>query len=224
MKKIGLITIGQAPRMDVAPIVEKYLYGQAELIQVGVLDGMLKEEIEKDLFPEPDDYVLTSRLVSGDSVVMSRKKVQPILQKKIEWLEKEGIKEILLLCTGVFPGLKITTAHLIEPDHILPPTIRAMLDGRTLGVMIPLSTQKGNIQEKYSPYKLNPVYAVASPYSSDEEVFKEAARRLKEKNADLILMDCMGYTEELKVIVQEESGLPVVLSNALIAKLISEMV
>lgn len=42
-----MITIGQAPRNDVAPIIEKYLEGRAELVQVGVLDGMTKEFIEK---------------------------------------------------------------------------------------------------------------------------------------------------------------------------------
>lgn len=47
MERLGMITIGQAPRNDVAPIIEKYLEGRAELVQVGVLDGMTKEFIEK---------------------------------------------------------------------------------------------------------------------------------------------------------------------------------
>lgn len=73
MKKLGMITIGQAPRTDVAPIVEKYV-NKAELVQVGVLDGMSKDYIQTNLYPEEGDYVLTSRLVTNESVVMSREK------------------------------------------------------------------------------------------------------------------------------------------------------
>ena len=62
MKKLGMITIGQAPRADIAPFIEKYLDGRAELIQVGALDGMSKEYIEQSLSPGKGDYVLTSRL------------------------------------------------------------------------------------------------------------------------------------------------------------------
>ncbi|MXO80555.1 AroM protein, partial [Paenibacillus sp. OT2-17] len=39
MHKLGMITIGQAPRSDVAPIVERALEGRAELVQAGALDG-----------------------------------------------------------------------------------------------------------------------------------------------------------------------------------------
>jgi len=42
--------------------------------------------------------------------------------------------------------------------------------------------------------------------------------------ADLILLDCMGYTESARELVQQISGKPVILSNALMAKLVSEMV
>jgi len=135
MERLGMITIGQAPRKDVAPILERYLEGRAELVQVGVLDGFSKAHIEANLAPEPGDYVLTSRLATGESVVMSREKIQPILQRKIHELEERGIRQILLLCTGVFTGLKTNTAHLIEPDLILPPTVKAMAGGRASALL-----------------------------------------------------------------------------------------
>ena len=69
-------------------------------MQVGVLDGMSKEYIEETLYPEKGDYVLTSRLVTNESVVMSREKIKPILQEKITYLEQQGIEQILLLCTS----------------------------------------------------------------------------------------------------------------------------
>ena len=60
MEQVGMITIGQAPRNDIAPIIETYLAGRAELIQCGVLDGMPVEAIRKNLSPAPGEYVQKS--------------------------------------------------------------------------------------------------------------------------------------------------------------------
>ncbi|MED3575528.1 AroM family protein [Cytobacillus praedii] len=223
MKKLGMITIGQAPRTDVAPIIEKYLDGRAELVQVGVLDGMSKEYIEENLYPEKDDYVLTSRLVTNESVVMSREKIKPILQEKITYLEQQGIEQILLLCTGVFPGLTTSSSYLIEPDHVIPPTVKAMVGDRRFGVIVPLSEQKESLYPKFSPFGLEPFFAVASPYHDDQAGYEEAAENLKNK-VDIILLDCMGYTEEAREMISKATGLPVILSNAIMAKLTSEMI
>ncbi|MFE5319006.1 AroM family protein [Paenibacillus sp. NPDC056579] len=223
MEKLGMITIGQAPRTDVAPIIEKYLDNRAELVQIGVLDGMTKSYIEQNLHPDAGDYVLTSRLTNGDSVVMSREKIQPILQAKIDQLEQSGIKQILLLCTGVFPGLSTSTSYLIEPDHIIPPTVKAMVGGRRFGVIVPLEEQMESLRPKYEPVGLDPIFAVASPYHNNEANFHQAAMELKDQ-ADVILLDCMGYTEASRELVARASGLPVVLSNAIMAKLVSEMI
>lgn len=67
-----MITIGQAPRTDVAPIMEKYLENRAELVQMGALDGLTKTYIDERMAPGEEDYVLTSRLTTGEHVVMSR--------------------------------------------------------------------------------------------------------------------------------------------------------
>ncbi|WP_028549009.1 AroM family protein [Paenibacillus sp. UNC451MF] len=223
MVRLGMITIGQAPRDDVAPIVQKYLEDRAELVQSGVLDGLSRPYIEEHLHPEEGDYVLTSRLTTGESVVMARQKMQPILQSKINELEAQGIKQILLLCTGVFPGLSTNTSYLIEPDQIIPPAIKAMVGSRRLGVLVPLAEQIDSLRSKYEPHGLDPVFAVASPYKNDEVNFHKAAQELKEK-VDLVLLDCMGYTEQARKLMAEATGLPVVLSNAVMAKLVSEMI
>ncbi|WP_223066306.1 AroM family protein [Paenibacillus caui] len=223
MKKLGMITIGQAPRTDVAPIVEKYLPEGVEIVQAGVLDGFTKSYIETHLRPKENDYTLTSRLTTGESAVMGRSKIQPILQDKIYEMEENGIQQILLLCTGVFPGLQTRTSYLIEPDHIIPPAVKAMVGSRKLGVIVPLIEQKENLKPKFLPHGLQPDFAVASPYVFDERNFGKAAGELKDK-VDIILLDCMGYTEKARALVAEASGLPVILSNAIMAKLVSEMI
>ncbi|MBB6283610.1 AroM family protein [Geobacillus subterraneus] len=223
-KKLGVVTIGQAPRTDVGPILEKYIGDKADIIQVGVLDGMTKEEIKARLYPGKNDYVLTSRMVTGEPVTMSREKIAPIMQQRINSLEDAGCKQILVLCTGVFHGLTTRKALLIEPDQIITPTIAAIVKNRKLGVIVPLEEQRRSLLEKWRKYGVFPVFAVASPYQFSKDSFEKAAEVLKSENVDIILLDCMGYVEEFKRIVEESTGLSVILSNALMAKIVSEMI
>lgn len=224
MAKLGMITIGQAPRTDVAPMMEKYLENRAELVQMGALDGLTKTYIDEQMAPREEDYVLTSRLTTGEHVVVSRSCLQPLIEDKIKQMENLGISQILLLCTGQFPGLAAEQSYLIEPDHILPPVVRAMTGTRRLGVLVPLPEQMDAMKDKYHSFEPEPVFAVASPYTPDQVQFQSASRELKEKGANLVILDCMGYQEEMRAWVEEVSGLPVILSNALMAKLISEMI
>jgi len=223
-RRLGMITIGQAPRTDVAPILEGALGEGTELIQVGALDGMVESDIREQLYPEgSDDHVLTSRLANGQAVVFSRNKIKPLIQQKINELEGQGIGQILLLCTGVFSGLTTANALLYEPDRLLPPLLKALAGERRLGVIGPLEQQAESLRLKYGPYGLEPVYASASPYAPDREAFRNAARSLNGR-ADLIILDCMGYTKEMRSWVTEELDIPVILSNALIGKILSETV
>ena len=223
MTKLGMITIGQAPRHDMASVIEKYIEGRSELVQVGVLDGLTKESIEEQLSPDLGDYILTTRLINGDSVVMSRKKMQSIMQKKIYQLEKIGIKQILLLCTGEFPELQTNTSTLIEPDKIIPAAVKAILGQRRLGVIIPLAEQVDSIRNKFSQFGMSPYITIASPYKNDLKNFEKAAKELKDK-VDLILLDCMAYQEQSREMVSQLTDLPVIVSNVIMAKLVSEMI
>lgn len=52
--KIGAVTIGQSPRVDVTPDIMPIFGEQVELIQAGALDGLSREEIER-MAPKEDD-------------------------------------------------------------------------------------------------------------------------------------------------------------------------
>ena len=59
MKKIGAITVGQSPRVDLIPEIQPILGDSVEIIQTGALDGLSKEEIAK-FVPRPGENVLES--------------------------------------------------------------------------------------------------------------------------------------------------------------------
>ncbi|MBQ2650084.1 MAG: AroM family protein, partial [Clostridia bacterium] len=71
MTRIGAITVGQAPRVDVTVDVLPIWCDKAELIEAGALDNLTYEEILA-LTPEhPDDHILVSRLRDGREVTFS---------------------------------------------------------------------------------------------------------------------------------------------------------
>lgn len=222
MNNIAMITIGQTPRSDVAPIIEKQLDGRAGLVQAGVLDGYTAEQVRELFSPQAGEYVLTTRMADGSAAVISRERITPVLQGKIDTMEAEGITTILLLCTGVFPGLYTNRAHLLEPDRIIPPVVQAMLGGRRLGLIGPLPEQEDSMNEKFAVSGGRVPFAAASPYTGTESDFRAAAERLRGE-ADVLVLDCMGYVEQHRQWAAS-AGVPAVLSNALMGKLMAEMV
>ncbi|MDR3410890.1 MAG: AroM family protein [Formivibrio sp.] len=220
---LGTLTIGQAPRADITPILNAHLPERVSL-HLGVLDGLSKEEIAARFTPRPGDAVLTTRLLDGSSVVLGKPAVRVVLQEKLDLLEAHGCSLIVLLCTGEFEGLACRKAWLIEPDHLVPPVVASLVNSHQVGVVVPLPAQMNSEARKWQPLARTPLYAVASPYADGVDAVARAALELKSRGAEILLFDCMGFTERHREVAREASGLPVLLSNALVARLLAELV
>ena len=223
MAKLGTLTIGQAPRADITPILDAVLGAELPRQHAGVLDGRSREEIDRDFAPQPDGALLITKLLDGTSVVIDRQHTKRAAQAKLTALEAAGCTTILMLCTGHFESLRTERARLIEPDRILPPTVAALVQDAQLGIIVPLAEQIASEAGKWAPLARPPIYAAASPYGGDGLTVAEAAEALAERGAQILLMDCMGFVESHRQDAAT-AGLPVILSNALIAKIVSEVV
>ena len=223
MSKLGTLTIGQAPRADITPILDGVLDTRLPRRHAGVLDGLSRAEIERGFADEAGKPVLITKLLDGSAVVIDRARTEAAAQVKLAMLEAEGCTTILMLCTGHFESLRTETARLIEPDRILPPTVAALVQGGQLGIIVPLVEQIASEAGKWAPLGRAPLYAAASPYGGGGASVADAARDLAGRGAEILLMDCMGFVERHRR-EAAEAGLPVILSNSLIAKLVSEIV
>lgn len=223
MSKLGTLTIGQAPRADITPILDAVLDANLPRRHAGVLDGLSRAEIERDFAAEPSWPVLITKLLDGSAVVIDRARTEKAAQRKLAMLEDEGCSTILMLCTGHFESLSTEKARLVEPDRILPAAVAALTQGAQLGIIVPLAEQISSEAGKWAPLGRAPLYAAASPYGGDGASVTEAARGLSGRGAEILLMDCMGFVERHRR-EAAEAGLPVILSNSLIAKLVSEIV
>ncbi|WP_306659838.1 MULTISPECIES: AroM family protein [unclassified Bacillus (in: firmicutes)] len=62
-----------------------------------------------------------------------------------------------------------------------------------------------------------------SVFKNDLKKYEKAANELMDK-VNIILLDCMAYTEQSSELVSKLTGLPVIVSNAIMTKLVLEMI
>ena len=217
MAKLGVVTIGQAPRTDMIPEMARHWRG-IEVVERGAMDGMTAAQIAA-VPVRADDEVLTSRLLDGTAAVFGRDLVLPLLQQRITELEAAGVDAVLLVCTGEFPAFE-HRAPLFTASPLLTAGARGLAAG-TLGVICPLPEQRDDSVHKFAPARVET--AVANPYGGARADFEAAAAALVAAGAELIVLDCMGYTEEHRSWTRAGAGaVPVVVARSLVARLVAE--
>lgn len=220
--KIGAITVGQAPRVDVTCDIMDIFGGKVDLLQRGGLDGLTKEQIA-GFKPEEGDYVLVSRLNDGTSMTFAERYILPRLQEAIHELEEEGVRLIMFFCTGEFPEeIASDKVPLIYPVQILHKIVPLLTKKSSIIAVTPSPLQVEQNTKKWKNYVKDVTTIAASPYG-DWETLKEAARRAKDMDGDLIVLDCIGFTQEMKEMFARESGKMVVLPRTLLARVVSEL-
>jgi len=216
--KIGMVTVGQSPRNDVISEIRGIL-GRLEIVERGCLDELTREQIES-LRPKEREPFLITLLRDGSSVQISREKATSLLQQHIKELENKDVTLIILLCTGEFPNFK-SKKLIVKPGKLIQKIVQGMLTKeKKLGVIIPSSEQIEQAKKKW--IDLNAIVAVASPYQNLEKI-EEAAKTLQAKNVDLTVLDCIGYTRQMKQKVKEITGRPVILARTILARVSREL-
>jgi protein AroM len=222
MKKIGAVTIGQAPRTDVMSDIAPILGNDVEIVEAGALDGLSKEEISK-FAPAAGDYILVTRLKDGSSVQVAEQYITPRIIEKINGHFKNGIPLVLLLCTGDFPGFD-EGGLLIRPQRVLFNTVQAVAQGQKLGVLMPSPDQIPQGMEQWGKVSGQLKIAGASPYVDGLEAVKKAAGELAAWGPALTVLDCIGYTMAMQDAVREITGKPAILGRGIAARLVKELI
>lgn len=219
--KIGAITIGQAPRTDVTGDIMGIFNNKIELLQRGGLDGLTAAQIA-EFKPESGDYVLVSRLTDGSSVTFAERFILPRLQECIRELEAEGVRLIMFFCTGDFPDSLTSQVPLVYPCDILNRVAPLLTRRSNIVTVTPSPLQVEQCEKKWARF-VDRVKAVpASPYGPWEEL-ERAAEKIAEMDADLVVLDCIGFTREMKNMFARKTGKLVVLPRTLLARVISEL-
>jgi len=240
MVKVGLLTIGQSPRVDVltdwgfdlrdvqdykpmetlTPPANSAIPPNIEFVHIGALDNIPREKIH-EIQPPTGKGGAVSRLRDGSWTNIDGDKLNPLMQKCVNELERSGCDAIVQLCTGDFPYLKPKCLYL-RPGRLDRGIIETMLpeDGK-LGIFGPSSSP---LTHARAPRWGNrEVYSVGvNPYEGSPESKIPTIKEFKGK-VDLAYMGCIGYSLQHRKVAREILNVPVIIPRLTCLKVLQEL-
>jgi protein AroM len=224
-RTLGVITIGQAPRDDMATLFARYVPEGTKVVLRGALDGLSDPEVDK-LTPESGADTLYTRLRgdgkgAGRDVKISKKAVIARSPQTIAKLRDDGCDAIVYACTGDFPPMTGDEGVLF-PSRLLAGLVAGLLPRGRLGLLIPLAEQGEKLASKWARPGVEVVAEALAP-SADADEAAAAARRLARAKPDLVAMDCMSYGPATKQQVAPLLGVPALLAITATGRVLQEM-
>lgn len=217
--KVGLLTIGQSPRTDVAPEIKSLLSCRAEIVEAGLLDHRQAHEIQR-LQPDPGEVPLISRLRSGRQVLLGESKVSTLLSEAVHSLRKDKAVDLVgILCTHEFPQSGFSLPVLFPFDY-LRLLINHVLEAKKIGIVVPLEGQVGMAGKKWGREKA--IVVVKSPYAEGER-WEAIAQEFVSHKIDAVILDCIGYKIPDKKELQKFLGVPILLPRLILAMAINQV-
>ncbi|EBS0094108.1 AroM family protein [Salmonella enterica subsp. enterica serovar Nottingham] len=219
---LAILTIGVVPMSEVLPLLTEYIDEQ-HITHHSLLGKMSREEVMADYAVEPGDDPLLTLLNDNQIAHVSRQKVERDLQSVVEVLDNQGYDVIILMSTAAIKSMAARNSILLEPLRIIPPLVASIVDGHQVGVIVPVAELLAAQEKKWQVLQMPPVYSLANPVHGSEQQLIDAGQALLDQGADVIMLDCLGFHQRHRDILQQALDVPVLLSNVLIARLASEL-
>jgi len=220
IRKIGFVTIGQSPREDILSEIAPRLSSTCQVIQAGALDDLSREVIDR-LKPEEGHLPLITRLRNGQAVIVSREKIRPLLQARINRWEQEEVEIMALLCTEDFADLH-SKKKLLLPFNLLKEEI-LKLSPSGLMVFIPLKEQRKLAEAKWRSLEIELLIEILNPYQGVCN-FSSLTNKLERRENFLLIFDCLGYSISLAQSLSEQLALPCLMPRLILVQEINRLV
>lgn len=221
---VGMATIGQTPRIDVVPAIERILGPGVRTIQAGALDGLSTSEIAR-LAPASGEQPIVTRLADGSSTRLSHRAILPRMQRCVDDLTGQGAELVVMLCGADWSAVQ-SERLVVNPGQLFPNVVRALAAGRRLGIVKPDGGQVEPEARRYAGFGIDARVTSASPYLGDArlDAARAAAEQLREQEVDLVWMTCVGMDGRMRATVQQVVRRPVILAQALLGRIVAEIV
>lgn len=219
---LAILTIGVVPVQAILPLLTEHISEQ-QITHISLLGKTDPQEVREEYGAEAGEFAIPTRLRDDSLGMVSRTKVERDLQSVIEVLDNQGYDVILLMSTADIRGFVTRNAILIEPQRIIPPLVASIVDGHQVGVIVPVPELMAQQKKKWTVLEKEPYYELGHPYLATEREFIDAGRALLERGADVLVLDCLGFHQQHRDLLQKALDVPVLLSNVLVARLASEL-
>lgn len=215
---IGLVVLGHTPRPDHEAVYEAVAPGVPRSI-AGGLDGLSPGEARK-LHDVSGASPLVCLLEDKTTVEIPLPVLFPYLKEKVEQLAAQGASSAVVLCSGGFPDFNCSIP-VILPGLIVPSVVASLYPGKKIGLVVPNAAQVPAARAHWASRGVETSPVVVSPYQ--EEGFDEAGEHFASLRPDLVVVDCMGFTEEHRARLKESCRCPVLLPKTLVARVALEL-
>ncbi|MFM2481890.1 AroM family protein [Celerinatantimonas sp. YJH-8] len=219
--RLGIVTIGQSPRTDLHQDLHTLLGNSIELMEIGALDGLDLKTITTRYPIQGKTDVLVSRMRDGAQVTISESDLEPLLINAIHSMQQRQPEVLVVLCTGELPDIAATHGPVIQPKDVVRHFF-AGLNLQHLAVMSPESAQITNTRNRWQKAGFQCDCSYGSPYQ-EEAARYQASQELKNSAADIIYLDCMGYTLAQARQIAQWSGKTVVTARQIIFKTVETL-
>ncbi|MBI2207728.1 MAG: AroM family protein [Candidatus Rokubacteria bacterium] len=222
MERIGMVTVGQAPRDDLVPFMTPFFTRPVDVLQAGALDGLGPAAIAA-LAPDAGEAGIAARLLDGSETLVSHAKLFPRVQQCADRLRAEGAELLVILCGADWSALR-SDVLVVNPGLVFPAIVSALAAGRRLGVMKPVAGQIEGARRQFAERGIDAVVTSASPYTPRRyDDARRAAGELRRAGVDLVWMTCVGMDEAMRDVVTETTGKPAILARSILARVIDEL-
>ena len=222
---LGIVTIGQTPRPDLAGAFGAEAPG-AEVRVAGALDGIHPDDLAALQQPAASgsgdlDYPLLVRLASGAHIEIPLDRLVPRVTAAARGLAADGAALIVVACAGAFPDVPCPVPVLL-PGRIVPAVAGALSRTRRVGIVTPNRAQLPHAEAKWRADGFEPRVAWASPSRDDE--MARAAGELRGADLDLIVIDCMGHADAARRAMAQWTGRLVIAAQSVVAKVAGALI
>ncbi|MFO1081429.1 MAG: AroM family protein [Reyranellaceae bacterium] len=219
-RTLGILTVGQAPRDDIAALFADHAPPGTRVVLHGVHDGLSDAEIDA-LPPVDGPDTIYTRLRGERDVKLSKKAIIARSPAAMARLRAAGCDVLVYACTGDFPPMQGDEGVLF-PSRVLNGLATGLLPRGRLGLLVPLAEQIGKLSTKWARPGLEIVAEALAP-SADAAEAAAAAGRLATKRPDLVAMDCMSYTPATKAAIRPALPVPALLAITATGRVLREM-
>lgn len=193
--RVAAVTIGQAPRPDLLEPLLARLGAEAEVFEVGALDGLAADRLPGRAGHAA--YPLTTRLRDGSRVTLDEADLAPLVQEAIDRAENAGAAVTLLLCAGGFADVT-ARGPLIRPFEAAIAHL-ARLGAQRVALAVPFEGQSGPAARKWAAAGFEVRTVVGDPASIDPP-----------DGVDAIVLDYVGHPSGAVDALRARANVPVV--------------
>lgn len=219
---LAILTIGVVPLREVLPLLTEHIR-EDQITHVSLVGEMTREAVMEEYAAGPGEEVLITLLKDNQLAEVSRAKIERDLQAVVEVLDNQDFDVILFMSTAPVSGLVARNAILIEPQRIIPPLVSSIVDGHQVGVIVPVPELMKSQRIKWQVLQNAPRYALANPIHGTEEELISAGKALMSEGVDVLMLDCLGFNQRHRDVLQKALDVPVLLSNVLVGRLVAEL-